>query len=335
LRRPAVRDLHPRFTGSHMLGEMARLADDRELAARTYERMRPWARRVTNTFVGSGGFYSLPLARLAAYLGRDEEAREWFEMALADHRRIGAEPWVAHAALDFAALLSPAGDARRARALLGEAREIADRLGMPGLLAQLRALGAEDVSRPSAVVQAPARAALPEGAFVLEGEYWTVRFDGGTYRFKDSKGMQILAHLIRNPGREFHVMQLVGVAGGADSGEAIVEGSAAAAPDAEARAAYRARAEELRDDLREAEANSDVGRAAVVREELEALAEELARGMGLGGRERKTGSNAERARVNVQRRLADAMKKIDEACAPLGRLLARSIRTGAYCAYEP
>jgi hypothetical protein len=57
--------------------------------------------------------------------------------------------------------------------------------------------------------------------------------------------------------------------------------------------------------------------------------------MGLGGRERKTGSAAERARVNVQRRLADAMKKIDEACAPLGRLLGRSIRTGAYCAYEP
>jgi hypothetical protein len=44
--------------------------------------------------------------------------------------------------------------------------------------------------------------------------------------------------------------------------------------------------------------------------------------MGLDGRERKTGSTAERARVNVPRRLADAMKKIDEACAPLGRLLA-------------
>ena len=171
--------------------------------------------------------------------------------------------------------------------------------------------------------------------FVLEGEYWTVRFDGGTYRFKDSKGMQILAYLIRNPGREFHVLQLISVAEEVESGEGIVEGAAAASPDAEARAAYRARAQDLRDDLREAEANGDIGRVAVVREELELLASEVARGMGLGGRGRKTGSTAERARVNVQRRLADAMKKIDEACAPLGRLLGRSIRTGAYCAYEP
>jgi tetratricopeptide (TPR) repeat protein len=337
LHRPTVRDLHPRFTGSHMLGEMARLADDRELAAITYERMRPWARRLTNTFVGSGGFYSLPLARLAQYLGRPDEARAWFEMALADHRRIGVEPWVAHTAADFATLLlgtGGAGDGRRASELLGEARVIADRLGMPGLREQTRSRGGE-VSPPSAVLRAPSAVALPDDAFVLEGEYWTVRFDRGTYRFKDSKGMQILAHLIRNPGREFHVLQLIGVADGVESGEEIVEGAAAAAPDAEARAAYRARAEDLRDDLREAEANGDIGRAAVVHEELELLASELARGMGLGGRERKTGSAAERARVNVQRRLADAMKKIDEACAPLGRLLGRSIRTGAYCAYEP
>jgi hypothetical protein len=338
LRRPTVRDLHPRFTGSHMLGEMARLADDRELAASTYERMRPWARRMTNTFVGSGGFYSLPLARLAHYLGRPDEARAWFEMALADHRRIGAEPWVAHTAADFATLLlaaGGAGDGRSARELLGEACAIADRLGMSGLLEQLRARGAGEISPPAAVVRAPAGAALADGAFVLEGEYWSVRFDGGTYRFKDSKGMQILAHLIRNPGRELHVLQLIGVTDRVESGEAIVEGAAAASPDAEARAAYRARAEDLRDDLREAEANGDIGRAAAAREELELLAGELARGMGLDGRERKTGSSAERARVNVQRRLADAMKKIDEACAPLGRLLARSIRTGAYCAYEP
>jgi len=338
LHRPAVRDVHPRFTGSHMLGEMARLADDRELAARTYERMRPWARRVTNTFQGSGGFYSLPLARLAHYLGRPDEARTWFEMAMTDHRRIGAEPWVAHTAADFATLLLGTGgavDARRARALLGEASAIADRLGMPGLLEQIRARGAGEVSSSSGVVGTPVDAALPEGAFVLEGEYWTVRFDGGTYRFKDSKGLQILAYLIGNPGREFHVLQLIGVADGVEIGEEIVEGAAAASPDAEARAAYRGRVEDLRDDLREAEANGDVGRAAVVRGELELLASELARGMGLGGRERKTGSTAERARVNVQRRLADALKRIDEACAPLGRLLARSIRTGTYCTYEP
>jgi hypothetical protein len=340
LRQRAVRDVHPRFTGWHMLGEMARLADDRELAELTYERMCPWARRLTNTFFGSEGAYSLTLGRLADYLGRADEARVWFEMALDDHRRIGAEPWVAQGAVDYADLLLRAGgegDARWARELLAEAHAIAERLGMPGLLERLRALGSagEEAAAPAPLRGRPPEAALPADAFVLEGEYWTVRFDGAAYRFKDSKGMQILAHLVRHPGREFHAVQLAAVAEGADSGEGLVQGAAAALPDAEARAAYRARAEDLRDGLREAEANGDVGRAARLREELEALAEELARGVGLGGRQRKTGSSAERARVNVQRRLADALRKIDEACAPLGRLLARSVRTGAYCAYEP
>jgi hypothetical protein len=68
--------------------------------------------------------------------------------------------------------------------------------------------------------------------------------------------------------------------------------------------------------------------------ELEALAEELASATGLGGRERKAGGSAERARVNIQRRISDALAKIEEACPPLGKRLARAIRTGSYCLYE-
>ena len=42
-----------------------------------------------------------------------------------------------------------------------------------------------------------------------------------------------------------------------------------------------------------------------------------------------------RARINIQRRIADALRKIEEACPPVGRRLSRAIRTGAYCLYDP
>jgi hypothetical protein len=147
--------------------------------------------------------------------------------------------------------------------------------------------------------------------------------------------MQIIAYLLRNPGREFHVLHLQGVASGGEGAETLVEAATPRGADATARAAYRARAEDLQEQLREAESHDDLGRAERARAELEALADELASATGLGGRERKAGGSAERARVNIQRRISDALAKIEDACAPLGRRLSRAIRTGAYCTYEP
>ena len=114
-----------------------------------------------------------------------------------------------------------------------------------------------------------------------------------------------------------------------------MEASAAATADARARGAYKARAEELQAELREAEANADLGRAERAREELELLANEIAGSVGLGGRERATGSSAERARINVQRRISDAIQKLERANAELGRHLNRSLKTGNYCVYDP
>ncbi len=65
------------------------------------------------------------------------------------------------------------------------------------------------------------------------------------------------------------------------------------------------------------------------------LAEQLASAVGLGGRDRKAASNVERARVNVQRRLKDAIRRIAEHDAALGRYLDATVRTGTYCVYRP
>ena len=69
--------------------------------------------------------------------------------------------------------------------------------------------------------------------------------------------------------------------------------------------------------------------------EIDALIRELERAVGLGGRDRPTGSGAERARVNVVRSLKRAIAAIGVEAPDLGAHLDVSIRTGRYCAYQP
>jgi len=48
------------------------------------------------------------------------------------------------------------------------------------------------------------------GILRKEGEYWTVGYGGKTFRLRDTKGLGYLAHLLRHPGVEFHVLDLFG-----------------------------------------------------------------------------------------------------------------------------
>jgi non-specific serine/threonine protein kinase len=87
--------------------------------------------------------------------------------------------------------------------------------------------------------------------------------------------------------------------------------------------------------MQDAERFGDVGRVRRAQEEREALAEQLASAVGLGGRDRRAASDVERARINVQRRLKDALDRIASEDPGLGRYLAASIQTGTYCSYTP
>ena len=46
--------------------------------------------------------------------------------------------------------------------------------------------------------------------FRREGEYWTVAYDGAVCRLRDTKVMQLLAHLLRCPGQRVPATQLLG-----------------------------------------------------------------------------------------------------------------------------
>jgi len=78
-----------------------------------------------------------------------------------------------------------------------------------------------------------------------------------------------------------------------------------------------------------------VGRAARLRDELDTLTEHVAAAVGLGGRARRVGAAAERARITVQRRIREAIARIAAQDAELGRHLDWTVRTGTFCAYEP
>jgi hypothetical protein len=61
-----------------------------------------------------------------------------------------------------------------------------------------------------------------KGIFRKEGEYWTVGYSGNAFRLKDTKGLGYLAHLLRHPAVEFHVLDLVGgIADQRDDDESI------------------------------------------------------------------------------------------------------------------
>jgi hypothetical protein len=48
-----------------------------------------------------------------------------------------------------------------------------------------------------------------KGIFRKAGEFWTVGYGGKSLLLKDTKGFGYLAHLLRHPGTEFHVLDLV------------------------------------------------------------------------------------------------------------------------------
>jgi hypothetical protein len=178
-------------------------------------------------------------------------------------------------------------------------------------------------------------------AFRRDGEVWTLAYRGREIRLRDSKGLRDLHALLARPGTALAALDLAAAPGGrqagasagpdvlyppSDTGEVI---------DAQARAAYRQRLRELDEAAAEADAAADIERSARIAAERDALVAALTEAYGLGGRVRRSGSVAERARTAVTARIKDAIRRISEAHPELGRHLARSVRTGTFCVYEP
>jgi non-specific serine/threonine protein kinase len=156
--------------------------------------------------------------------------------------------------------------------------------------------------------------------------------------------LHYIAHLLRHPGQEFHVCDLLAVVGEPRPCGALGEQPSLRATDlrdagplldAKAKAAYKSRLDTLREELEETERLNDLGRSARVRDEIEAVTSELSAAIGFGGRDRHAASNAERARLGVTKRIRAAVEKIQQVNPALARHLGAAITTGYFCVYAP
>jgi hypothetical protein len=187
-----------------------------------------------------------------------------------------------------------------------------------------------------------------ESVFRREGDFWTIRYQGQAAILKSTRGLDCLRYLLRHPRREIHVSELPAAL--IDSpvpafpdglretaGDVVTLRFRDAGPilDSQARAVYKRRIDELRSDLAEAERFNDFHRAAKDRTEMDAIVHQLAAAVGLGGRDRRASSDAERARSAVTKRIKESIKKIAELLPLLGRHLAARIKTGYFCSYNP
>ena len=203
----------------------------------------------------------------------------------------------------------------------------------PAVVGELRVLETE----PRAAHEPPA---APQDVFRQEGELWRLSYAGVEAHLPDLKGLHDIARLLGAPGDEIHCLELAAGAAGATPRTAPddslgLQGHAGELLDEQGKAEFKRRIADLREQIELADAAGDVIRAERAREELDGVTEALTSAFGLGGRARRAGDPAERARSAVTWRIRSAVSKVKAAHPELGAHLRASVRTGTFCSYRP
>lgn len=314
-----------------VLGELAARLGRTDIVERAYPELLPFEDQCATLGLMGTGWYG-PIARslglMAAALGQQDAAWRHFDTAQAISQRMQAGPVAARIQQDMAALAEQVGDTAGAAAYRAGAEKLLRQFGMKPRRGIEQAGSAP---RSAAERNQPTR--TPGNLFSLtsQGDVWRIDYAGNSAIVRSSKGLDMLALLVARPDQEIHVLDLMNP----NPDGSVDAGDAGPAIDERARAAYRTRIGELEEELEEAAAFGDAVRADAARAEIEFITRELSRAYGMGGRARSAGAAAERARVNVQRRLRDAIRRIDERLPGAGRYLENSIKTGRYCRYRP
>lgn len=326
------------ITTIHCAADTLRILGRTEGAQQLYDALLPYrGQHMIQAMVAPVVYYGAvewDLGTLAALVGKPDVAEEHFERALVEHSRMGARAALGWSQVELAGLLIENGaDPERADALLQEGLSTAREWDLTFLKDRAEALAS---SAPSPSIER-GRGTQP-ASMIREGEYVTVTRADEVVRLRHSKGLVYLATLLKAPRQELHVLEIASPGSSANrsssEGLELASDDAGALLDPKAKAAYKRRIEELREDLEEATAFNDPARAERAQEELDFIAAELAGAVGLGGRDRKTSSNAERARVNVTKRIKTTMDKIASGAPDLARHLEATVKTGTFLSYS-
>src|SRR4029450_9721725 len=234
--------------------------------------------RIAARFQSKALVASAPLARGRVRLadGDAAGAEQSLSEAVRRWNEVGAPYEVAVARMALAEAHHASG--RAPRAVLG--RQAARRI-LEGIQAPPSVAPPEHVEDHDAVEEQPVASV---NVFRREGDYGTVTFEGHTVRLRDRKGMRYLARLLADPGREYHVLDLVAaeIGRGAQRGRSRAAGlprsalgDAGESLDAQAKDAYRRRLAEIDDDLEQARAVGHAERAAQADAQRHVLVQEL------------------------------------------------------------
>ena len=308
----------------------AAAAGDAQLGKLVLERFRDQ----NQLFVSDGvvglcwrGPLSLVLAFAAAASGELKAALDWAIASARSAEQVGGGPAAAESYMLAASLCERLHQPEAAESHRCKASQLSNDLGLNGLA---RRLSSSPAAASSSRVTSPEQTDLP--SFDQEGDIIRVTWRGRTVRVKASKGLAVIRHLVAHPGIDFHVLDLTHL------GRAPVpadRGDAGELLDGQARAAYRARASELREELAEAERHSDLGRTEKLRAELEFIVQELSKGSALGARDRRAPSAEERARQAIRKQIRSSLDHLTELYPELARYLGRALQTGRTCKFEP
>jgi hypothetical protein len=185
--------------------------------------------------------------------------------------------------------------------------------------------------------------------FKRSGKVWKIRYEGTEISLPHLKGLGFLGALLREPGREFHVPELIAAAGEAPAPtpglasarklgvELSADGLDAAGEklDPKAKADYNNRLQEIDQELEQADANRDLAAAEKLREERQFLVDELLSASGLRGRSRQLDDPVKRDRDRVRNVINRALGKIREQHPTLADHLDGAIRRGKHWSYHP
>ena len=287
------------------LGAAAAMVGDTEWGERARGELLPYPDRfvLDGTASVCYGPVAATLGRIAGIRGEAAEAAEWFGRALGALTGIRAPLLRSRIEADLATLEPVPGSAHA------------------------RSIATSGPAGPDPLGGGP--------RFGRDGNTWNVCFGGGSIHLRDAKGLRDIAQLLARPGDEVHVLDLVAATEGHTKDRRAANADLGDVLDSRARREYEQRIRDLTERIEDAEEGNDFATAAALDDERAHLLEQLGSALGLTGRPRPQGSDAERARKAVSMRIRDAIARVDRELPPLGAHLRNSIHTGVFCSYRP
>jgi hypothetical protein len=186
---------------------------------------------------------------------------------------------------------------------------------------------------PAPVVSPQPQLAMKDCVFQKRGQAWVVRYRGKQdFILTPSKGAAYLHVLLSNPRQFLSAVKMAFQV--AHAPQQFILGDAGERSDKEAQTAYRARYQELQEEMAQAKKDNDEATKDRVQGEMASLADEL-KDRSWGGRPKKEHSDRDRIRKAVTNAIHRAVEKIGQYDKELAKHLQIQLRCGNNPIYDP